>query len=155
MAAKTFHGARAILQINGKLVGIFSSFSYGVQYDVADVYTLGRVSAQETVFTAAETVQCTGSGFRIVGAGPHTNKSAQLPYIQELLAHEYIDISIFDRQDATLSKPIATIKDCRPTGYSTTINARQLQEISVSFKGIMVNDESGENSELANSAVLP
>lgn len=154
-APKTMHGARAFVSVNGKTVGIFSSFSYGLQYDTQDVFTLGRFSAQEIVYTAQETVNCTASGFRIVGAGPHSTTGAQVPHLQELLSHEYISISVFDRQAPAGSLPIATITDVRPTGYSTTINARQLEEVSVSFKGILVSDESGQNAESAQSTVLP
>lgn len=152
---KTMHGARAQLIIDGQLVGIFTSFSYGLQYDTQDVYILGRLSAAEIVYTAQETVNCTASGFRIVNAGPHTG--AKVPKLQDLLNHEYITLAVFDRQVPAGSppRPIALIQDVRPTGYSTTINARQLEEVSVSFKGILCSDESGPSSEPANSVNLP
>lgn len=150
---KVMHGARAQLIIDGQVVGIFTSFSYGLQYDTQDVYILGRFSAAEIVYTAQETVNCTASGFRIVNAGPHTG--AKVPHLADLLNHEYITLAVFDRQSTDPNKRIATIQDVRPTGYSTTINARQLEEVSVSFKGILVSDESGTNAEPNGSSNLP
>jgi hypothetical protein len=150
---KTMHGARAQLIVDGEVVGIFTSFSYGLQYDTQDVYILGRLSAAEIVYTAQETVNCTASGWRIVNNGPH--RAAKVPTLQELLEHEYITLAIFDRQSDDPNARIATIQDVRPTGYSTTINSRQLQEVSVSFKGILVSDESGENAEPQGSSNLP
>jgi hypothetical protein len=43
----------------------------------------------------------------------------------------------------------------RPTGYSTTISARNLEEITVTFVGIFVDDESTQNAEDPTSVDLP
>lgn len=153
---KTMHGARAQLIIADPnsgfagVVGLFNSFSYGLQYDTQDVYLLGRLSADEIVYTAQETVNCTASGFRVVGSGPHA--TAKVPELAQLFAHEYLTLAVYDRQT---NQKIATISNVRPTGFSTTINARQLEEISVSFKGILVGDESVTNAEPVGSSTLP
>ena len=41
----------------------------------------------------------------------------------------------------------ATIHQVRPTGYSTQISARQLEEISMTYVGLLVDDEDTEMSE--------
>jgi hypothetical protein len=153
---KTVHGARCQVIIadpntgTAGVVGLFNSISYGLAFDVQDVFLLGRYSADETVYTAQETVNVSASGFRVVGQGPH--KGAHIPALQTLLNHEYLQLAVYDRQTNQL---IAKISNVRPTGFSTTINARQLEEISVSFKGILVSDEDTENAEPVGSSTLP
>lgn len=153
---KVVHGARCQVIIadpntgTAKIVGLFNSISYSLAYDVQDVYLLGRYSADETVYTAQETVNVSASGFRVVGAGPHSG--AHVTALQNLMTHEYLQLAVFDRQTNQL---IAKISNVRPTGFSTTINARQLNEISVAFKGILVSDEDTENAEPVGSSTLP
>lgn len=153
---KVVHGARCQVIIadpntgTAGVVGLFNSISYGMSYDVQDVFLLGRVSADETVTTAQETVNVTCSGFRVVGQGAH--KGAHLTALQDVLTAEYLQLAVYDRQTNQL---IAKISSVRPTGFSTTINARQLEEISVSFKGILVGDESVDNAEPVGSSTLP
>lgn len=153
---KTVHGARCQVIIadpntgTAQIVGLFNSISYSLAYDVQDVYLLGRYSADETVYTAQETVNVSASGFRVVGAGPHTG--AHVTALQNLLTHEYLQLAVYDRQSNQL---IAKISNVRPTGFSTSINARQLNEFSVAFKGILVGDEDVDNAEPVGSSTLP
>lgn len=156
MAAKTMHGARAkvfIADANSgqpKLIGIFSTVSWGLTYDVSPVFLLGRFSADELVYTAQEPVSVNCSGFRVVDNGAH--KLASVPNTKDLLTHEYLTLKISDRQSG---KDIATIKSVRPVSYATTLNARQLEEISVQYIGLMVDDESTELAETAGATTLP
>lgn len=153
---KTVHGARCQVIIadpntgTAAVVGLFSSISYGLNYDVQPVYLLGRVSGDELVTTAQETINVSCSGFRVVGQGPH--KGAHITALQDVLTSEYLQLAVYDRQT---NQMIAKISSCRPTGFSTTINARQLEEISVSFVGLLVSDESTENAEPVGSSTLP
>lgn len=153
---KTVHGARCQVIIadpntgTAGVVGLFNSISYNLTYQLDEVYLLGRFSADETVYTAQDTVNVTMSGFRVVGAGPHAG--AHIPALQTLLTHEYLTLAVYDRQTNQL---IGTISNFRPAAFSTTINARQLEEISVSGKGILVSDESVQNAEPVGSSTLP
>lgn len=153
---KVVHGARCQVIIadpnrgTSKVVGLFNSISYGLAYDVQDVFLLGRVSADEIVTTAQETVNVSCSGFRVVGAGAHTG--AHITSLQDVLTAEYLQLAVYDRQT---NKIIAKISSVRPVGFSTSINARQLEEISVSFKGILVGDEDVDNAEPVGSTTLP
>jgi hypothetical protein len=155
MAAKTMTGARAQLIVadpttgEGKVVGIFNNVSWGLAYDAQPVYILGRYSPAETVYTAQEAINISATGYRVVGAGAHV--SAKVPNLNSLMAHEYMELAVYDRQS---QKQIAKIHSVRPTGYSTSVAARGVQEISVNFIGLLVDDESTENTETADRSEL-
>ena len=143
-------GARAVVRINNKPIGMFSSFSYGLTFDVQAVYILGRYSAAETGYTAQEPVRCTASGWRVVGNGPHA--AASMPNLRDLISHQYIQIDVLDRQSG---KVIAIIKDVRPETYSTTIAVKSLTEVTHTFVGLVVDDESTKNTESQGHTDLP
>lgn len=161
MPAKVMSGARARLGIfnpatgRTKTVGIFNNVSYNLTYDTQPAYILGRYSASEIDFTAMELVNITASGYRVIDHGPHVE--AGVPKLQDLLTHDYLTLAIMDRQrevqggDGTIAK----FHSVRPTGYSTTISARNLEEVSVTFVGILVDDESTQNTERPDSVDLP
>lgn len=142
--AKVMHGARAQVIVGGKKVGIFNSISYGLNFETQDVFILGRFSAAEIGYTAQDVVSVSASGWRMIDAGPHDKNGAQLPQLQELLTHNDITLAIYDR---LTGKQVATITGVRPTSYSTSINQRQMQEISVTFKGLLLSDETATNAE--------
>jgi len=143
-------GARAVVRIANKPIGIFSSFSYGLTYDVQSVFILGRYSAAELGYTAMEPVRCTASGWRVVGNGPH--KAASVPNLANLMDSEYIQIDVLDRQSGQV---IAIIRDVRPETYSTTIAVKSLTEVTHTFVGLIVDDESTRNAEGRNHTDLP
>lgn len=154
-AAKTLTGARAQLIVTdpttntGKVVGIFSNVSWGLAYDAQPIYVLGRYSPAETVYTAQEAVNVSATGFRVMDAGAHV--SAKVPNLKDLMAHEYMELAIFDRQTNQMT---AKIHSVRPTGYSTSLSARGVQEVTVNFIGLLVDDESTENSEVPGASDL-
>jgi hypothetical protein len=141
---KLFSGARAIVRVKASptspatVVGVFSSFSYGMAFSAQPAFTLGAYSAREIDYTAQELVQISASGWRVVGAGP--NKQALVPYVGDLLNHEYIEFVVEDRQTR---RTIAHIRQVRPTGVNTPIAARSLVEQSYSFVGILVGAVTG------------
>lgn len=164
-APKVMHGARAKVWINSpngvggpssKLVGMFTTVSWGLTYDVQPVYVLGNLGPVELVYTAQEPVSVQCSGFRVIGHGAQAD--GKMPLLRDLLTHEYISLEIFDRQSdpaAPTQKAIASIRDLRPTSYSTTLNARNLEEISVSYIGRFVDEDGNENAERSDAAQLP
>jgi hypothetical protein len=155
-ASKVMHGARAkvfVVDPNTQtpvLIGIFHTISWGLQFDVAPVNILGNFNAVELVYTGQEPVSVSCSGFRLVENGPH--KIAKIPNTKDLLTHEYLVLQILDRQTGT---KIGQIRDARPVSYSTALNARQLEEISVQYTGLWVDDESTTLSERSDAATLP
>ncbi len=144
--AKIMHGARAQLVIENNKVGIFNNVSYGLTFDTNTAFILGRFSPAEIGYTAQEEVSITATGWRVIDAGPHELKGAQLPHLQDLLTHNDITLMIYDR---FTKKNIATITGVRPTGYSSSVNVRQMQEITVTFKGLLISDEGIANAESA------
>lgn len=148
---KTFTGARGIVRINGIPVGHFDSFNYGVTFDVAPIPTLGRFTVAETVYTGAEPVRCTATGWRVINS---TGLQGQVlfPSIQQLLFHEYMQLDVVDRQTG---KRVGIIRDVRPDTYSTGVAARQASQVSYSFIGILADDETVVNAELPDAPDLP
>lgn len=148
--SKTMSGARAILSIsnvsNGtetvNKAGIFGNCSYGVTYDVAPVYILGRFNAGELVYTGMGTVDVGVSGFRVVDNGPY--EIASVPQLQELLNHQDISLTLVDRQSG---KQIMNVIHVRPTGFDSAVSAKGLHELNVSFTGITFMDESGNQED--------
>jgi len=157
MAQKIMSGARAKLGIvdplTGKVrfVGIFNNVSLGLTFDAQPAYILGRYSPAEIDYTAQEPVNVTCSGWRVFDHGAHVD--GQVPRLQDLLNHEYLRLVIVDRQNPT--RALHTISGVRPTGYSTTISARNLEEISVTFMGLILDDESTQNGESNTAQDLP
>jgi hypothetical protein len=153
--ALTFHGARAKLAFfdtvagEFKVVGLFSSCSGGVTYDVQPIYILGRHSPAETVYTGQEAVAFTASGFRVVDNGPYV--AGKVPKLQDLLQHEDLSVAILDRDTG---KTIMQVFNCRPTGFQFAVSARAVTEITVNFIGLMVQDESGDQAEGAGGTSL-
>lgn len=156
-APKVMSGARAkfgyVDPATGlaNFIGIFNNVSYGLTYDAQPVYVLGRFSPAEIDYTAQEPVNITASGWRIFDHGPHVD--GKVPNLKDLLNHEYLTLAIMDRQNPT--RNLAVFRNVRPTGYSTTISARNLEEVTVTFVGIFVDDESTSNAEDPSALNLP
>lgn len=152
MASETrvMTGARAILSVGGAKMGVFNNFSYGQQFDVEHAYILGKFNPDEIVYTAMGPVSCQASGWRVIDQGPHVQ--GKVPKLQDLLTHDYITLTVVDRQSG---KTIASITQVRPTGYTTQVTSRQAEEISVSFTGLLISDESGEQDDTQNAMRLP
>ena len=155
-ASKVVHGARAKVGVVDpntglvSIVGIFNNVSYNLTYDTQPVYIMGRYTAASIENVAAEPVALTCTGWRVVNAGAHV--VAGVPKVADLLTSEYLQLVILDRQTG---KKIATVRDVRPTGYSSSVGARQLTEITVGYMGIYCDDESTDNSERFDSTSLP
>jgi len=150
-------GARAKVYIadpnNGGspvLVGIFNSVAWGLNFEVRPVEILGRFSPDELVYTAQDAISIQCSGFRVVGNGPHA--MARMPNTRDLLTHEYLQMVILDRQTG---QEIAKFHSVRPVSYQTTLNARNLEEVSVSYMGLLVDDESTQLTERSDASSLP
>ena len=154
MAARTMHGARALVSIydavtgSSKPVGIWNNFSYNVSYDVQPVFTLGRYSAAELVTTGVEPVSITAQGWRVINHGPFIE--GKLTPLQNLLTQEYLILQVSDRQNPGVI--VALIHGCLPTGFSSTLSSKQLQESSNTYVGLLMDDESVKNSEASSAS---
>lgn len=138
-----------------RFIGIFQSVSWGVTYTTEPVYILGRFSAAEIDYTSQDVVSITASGWRVIDHGAHAEIG--LPKLQDLLTSEYIELAISDRSLEAVGKDgrIAKFRQVRPVGFSQSISARQLVEITVNFVAILVDDESTTNSEHPSAMNLP
>lgn len=156
--SKTMHGARAQLYIDGNLSGVFNQASWGVAYDASPVYILGRYSPAEIALTSQEPVSLTLSGWKIVSAnsndysGPYSEIGGKMSNLQDLLNAGDITVQIVDR---LTNQIILNVINVRTTGYSTSVSARGLEEITVSMVGLIASDESGTQAESAGASDLP
>lgn len=160
---RTMTGARAKVGLvdtetgNVRFIGIFDSCSYSCSYTAEPIFILGRYSAADTEYTAAEVVSITCSGFRVLGHGWH--RGAALPALQDLMRAGYIEMTVVDRLSEADGKydggRIAKIKKVRPTGGGGGYSARQLSQISMNYIGLLCDDESTENNEHPTAMDLP
>jgi hypothetical protein len=140
--AKVLTGGRAVVSVDGTVVGIFESCTYGANVSVEPIHLLGRFGPAEITPTAYEAVAINCSGFRVVGSGAHV--LPKFPKLQDLLNLGAVTISIRDRQTQQL---IMTAIGCVPTSYNSGVNARATSRVSISYTGLKVTDETGDQEE--------
>jgi hypothetical protein len=158
MASKVMTGARALVMLTNpntnrsSIVGSFHTVTWGLNFDVQPINILGRFSPAELCYTAQEAVNVQCVGFKVIGNGAH--RMMGMPNTRELLTHEYLSLSIKDRQSG---EDICRVHSLRPVSYSTTLNARNVEDISVSYMGLLVDapDEGVELAESPGAATLP
>jgi hypothetical protein len=159
--SKVMHGARAILWIGTTPIGIFNNVSFGVQYDISPVFLLGRTAAAELVYTGMEVVQVQASGFRVMEHGPfatvdQATGAALVPKLQDILNYEDLVVSLHDRLETDPDKSvIMTLTNVKPQGFTSSVGARGLQDVTVTFQGLHLSDESGPNNEDPTAVDLP
>lgn len=147
--SKVLTGPRAVVSVDNQIVGIFESCTYGANIGTEPIHILGRHSASEIANTSYEAVSVNCSGFRVVGNGAHV--LPKFPKLQDLINLTSVTISIRDRQTGEL---IMTAIGCVPTSYSTGVNARATSRVQISYLGLRVHDESGDQEE-SGAADLP
>jgi hypothetical protein len=138
---KVFSGARAVVQVyNGdtaETIGIFSQCSYGITYEYASAFILGRYSAAALEYTSLDVVQLQCHGYRVAGHGWHV--AGRIPYLNQLMRPNILRFQLFDR---ATDQAVATITNVIATSASGGYTARQLSELQVSYVGLLVSDES-------------
>ncbi len=143
----TMTGARATIMIRDKTVGLATECSWSVKYGQEPVHTLGRFEPQEIVTTSQEAIEVSVSGLRVIGAGPHMDhtdsvEGSLVPTLSELINNKDMTIKITDRLDST--KIIMTVENCRSLGYSSSVSAKGMMNLSMNFIGIRASDESND-----------
>ena len=159
-ASKVLHGARGVLWIGSTPAGIFNSVQFGVSYDCQPAFVLGRFSAAELVYTGMEVIGLTMSGFRVSGHGPfavidNQSGSRLVPRLQDLLNYEDITVSLHDRLEVDVNKPIMIVTSVKPVGFNSTMSARALSDLTVTMQGLHLTDEEGDQNESAGASNLP
>lgn len=142
MPTKVMTGGRAVVSVDNQVVGVFESCTYGANVSVEPIHILGRYGPAEITQTAYEAVAINCNGFRVIGQGAHV--LPKFPLLQDLLNLGPVTISVRDRQTGEL---IMTALGCIPTSYNTGVNARATSRLSVTYTGLKVTDESGDQEE--------
>ena len=149
--SKIMHGARAQVILNGVTVGLFTNVSYGMQYDLTPAFILGRFSAAELAYTGAEPIGIQASGWRIIGQGPFTASGGTMPKLQDLLTAEDMSFAIYDRQTDQL---IMKVVGVRHQGFNSSVAPKALEEMSLSFMGLRLSDETASNNEAVGASEI-
>ena len=151
MAQNIVHGSRATLIINGKVVGLFTQVSWGVQREITPAYILGRTTPAELTRISQNAISVQASGFRIMNAGVF--QVAGMPKLQDLFTADAIaSLEVYDRIS---TQPIAVFTNVEVEGFSTSVAARSVSEFTVSFLAQMyAGDESGSQEEASGSPDL-
>lgn len=134
--AKTMTGARAVVKVNGSIVGIFETCTYNRSYGTEAIHILGQYSAVEIPYTSAEAVTLSCSGFRVVDFGVFVGPG--VPTIGELLNFEPMTVDVTDRQSG---KIILSATGVVPNGDNGNFNARATSRVTVNYIGLIVDDE--------------
>lgn len=155
---RTFTGARAIVSIAGSdgkpvAVGVFNNVSYNVSINIQPVETLGSLLPRELAQTSQDAVAVTASGFRVIKSGPYTNNL--VPTVDQLLRWDGVTLTIMDRQPASGPQNVLTVKDAKCTGYRSSVGAKNLADLEVSYLGIVATDETASQSDMTDSTAVP
>ncbi len=152
---KVMTGARAqVSLINpstnvSEIVGTFMNFAYGVVYDVQAAFILGRYGAAALEYTAMEPVNITAGAWRVYKAGPYAKHG--IPKLQDLINFNDLTIMITDRENPT-GDPIAVIRNIKPTGFTTNLTNRQMEEMTCAYMGLLVDEEGQDASDEGGGA---
>jgi hypothetical protein len=141
----TITGARCLLKLenpNSKetgpvVLGMFTDVSWGQGYSEQELFVLGRYSAADIVYTAANTINVSATGYRAYEKGAF--QVAGLPTIQELAAYKGLTLEI---EFSGKNNGILKVFDVKPIDYSSRVSARGVVEMTINFKGITATDES-------------
>jgi hypothetical protein len=150
MSQSTMTGARAIVKVDGRAVGVFDSCQYGANIGNEPVHTLGRYSSNEIAITSYEAIQVGCSGFRVINNGVHTLPKA--PKLQDLLNFTRVQLVIEDRQTA---KIIMKVENCVPTSWSEAQNAKGTTKFNITYTGTVLSDETDTQVEERSATNLP
>lgn len=150
MAQKVMSGNKAVVKVDGVVVGLFDSCQYGANIGTEPVHILGRDSAAEIAVTSYEAVQVSCSGFRVVGQGVHILPKA--PKLQDLITLERVQIEVKDRETGD---NIAIVEDCVPQSWGESQQAKGTTRFNISYLGLILSDESGQQTESDGATDLP
>lgn len=148
--AKIHSGQLAKIYIDDELIGLFDSVDYGAEIFLEDAYILGRSSAAEIAETGYSTVSVNLSGFRIIGNGVHV--LPKFPKVQDLVGLGSFKLDVVDRNSG---EAVATVLGCKWNRYGTGFQARSLSRVQMTCRGLILQDESGDQGEGPGAADLP
>ena len=154
-----FNGQKAVILIDNKIAGIFTSCTYSFSYDLQPNYILGRSGPAAFTYTGQSPVNVRLSGFRVIGSGPFGNIST-MPQLKDLLNYKGITVDIYSRDPNDKAKTkdnsgkLFSVKNFMPSSFSTGISARGISDVTVDGLGAYYEDESADNMEAAGAVTL-
>lgn len=154
--SKVVTGGRSVVSIqdangNTQVIGIFESAQVSESLSTEDIHILGRYSPEEITVVSSNSVTVNCSGFRVYGFG--AKLLGKYPKLNDLLTLGPVVISIADRANPSIA--MATIIGCVPENNSTNFNAKSTSRINISYKGVMLVDESAPTDSEAGAVSLP
>jgi hypothetical protein len=131
-------------------VGIFTDVSWSYGLLDAEVDILGAMAPIGIEYVGATSIQCRASGWRVVGKGLFT--LGIVPPLKDLL--QYKDL-IVELQDRITKKKICRVTDVKPLGFDSGVAAKQLSNVSVTFKGLRIIEDDMTSNDEDGAAALP
>ena len=147
---KVITGARAVVRVNGNIVGIFESCSVAKNFGTEPIFILGSYIPREIAITSSEVVTVTCAGFRVVGTGLNTLPA--VPLVSDLLTFDALTITVVDRQSG---QTLETIQNCVPTSDNTNYNAKASSRVNVTYTGTIGWNEDQTADNDSGSTDLP
>lgn len=148
-----FHGAKAKVKLDHKVVGIFTSCTWSYANDLHIAYVLGRTGPAAATYTGREAVNLTLTGFKVIGAGAQTVHSA--PQLKDLLSYPGVQIEILERGDSkTGDQTVMRCDEFFANNISSGVNARTISDITVTGQALSIADDIDDGSEPANDVKI-
>ncbi len=118
---------------------------------------LSRYSAASIDPVALEVCNITATGWRVLNHGPFAQDGGNFTKLQNLIDAGYLTFQIYDRQKDASGKEtlMAKITKVRPVSAGGGFSMRQLSTVSYTYVGILMSDETADNSEAPGSMDLP
>lgn len=136
----TITGARCLFKVNGVVQGMFTDVNFGQDYSAEDLYVIGRLPAADIVYTAANTITVSATGYRSFNNGAFV--VAAMPTINQMRSFSDISLEI---EDVNNKKGIFNVFHVKPLGYGSRASARGVMEMTINFRGLLAGDESQPN----------
>ena len=151
MADQLFQGARAIIWIKDKPVGLFTQCSWGLSYGAVPNHILGASAPVEITYTHQDAISIDMTGFHILEKFVYAK--AGMPTLRELLIKEDISVTIVDRQTG---KEVMSVTGVKPFRWGTATNARDISTFTVSMLGLrMTTSDNLQDGEGEGAAQFP
>lgn len=176
--ARSMNGSRCILVLDGKTVGVAQSVGLSIGYQVDPIFTIGRYETAELVPNSQQPVTITMRMVRIIGASTGPLGNLRMPTLDDvsplgLLNNTDFTVLLIDRQNGGAAIPTATvgtgtsaataatpaafaqIQKCRTTGWTFDSTASQTSEMTLTFTGIFIGDESVNVNDNKDASEAP
>ncbi len=133
----TSTGARVVFRVNGQKVAFANAINYTVAHAHQPVDVLDQLAPAEYAETGY-TVNFTATLFRVAGQSPLS--VGLRPKLQDILTQPELTAELIDR---VTGQTLFLIERVKCTQEDFNVDARALAQLTLSFVGIKMSDESG------------